>query len=273
VRKCHGAELRRPVFGSYVLLPLRGYPRNGLIQFMNLMAKLLKRALGAPVSSDLTTLANHFGSDKGDKVHGRHCYTTIYQRLFDPIRNEPIRLLEVGLQHPFDRKNATSRAPSIEMWRTFFPHAQIFGFDINDFSKVQLPNCVIVKGDMGQRADLQELVQIADNPFDVIIEDASHASHHQQIALGALFPHLSAGGLYIIEDLHWQPSDDPPGVPKTRDVLRAFCQTHAIASPLLTQSEADYLNANIAKIDFYDSNDIFNKDRRDGLAVIRKVSA
>jgi hypothetical protein len=240
---------------------------------MNLMMKLFKRAVGAPVSSDLTDLANHFGSDKGDKVHGRHCYSTIYQRLFDPIRNKPIRFLEVGLQHPFDQKRLAKRAPSIEMWRTFFPHAQIFGFDINDFSKVLLPNCVIVQGDMGQRSDLEKLAKIADKPFDVIIEDASHASHHQQIALGALFPHLSAGGLYFIEDLHWQPSDDPTDVPKTRDVLRAFCQTHAMASPLLTRLESDYLNANIAKIDFYDSSDIFNKDRRDGLAVIRKVSA
>jgi hypothetical protein len=238
---------------------------------MNLITKLLRQVHRAPVSGDLTALANKFGSDKGDRVHGRHCYTREYQRLFDPIRNNRIQFLEVGLQHPFDQSRLTIRAPSLEMWRAFFPHAKIFGFDINDFSKVRLANCVILQGDMGQRSDLQKLVKIAGKPFDIIIEDASHASHHQQIALGTLFPHLSAGGLYIIEDLHWQPSDDPAGIPKTRDVLNAFCQTHSMKSPLLSQSEVDYLNTHIAKLDFYDSKDIFNKDGKDGLAVIKKV--
>jgi hypothetical protein len=235
------------------------------------MVTLFKSPPSAPDSSDLTALANHFGSDKGDAVHGRHCYSRTYQQLFDPIRSKPLRVLEIGLQHPFDQKGRPTRAPSMEMWRTYFPSAQIFGFDINDFSKVRLQKCNIVQGDMGKRSDLKELASTAGNPFDVIIEDASHASHHQQIALGTLFPHLSAGGLYIIEDLHWQPADDPVDVPKTRDVLKAFCQTHCIASPLLSQSEVDYLNGNIAKIDFYDSEDIFNKDNRDALAVITKV--
>ena len=40
--------------------------------------------------------------------------------------------------------------------------------------------------------------------YDVIIDDASHASPHQQLAFRHLFPRLRSGGLYIIEDLHWQ---------------------------------------------------------------------
>jgi len=41
--------------------------------------------------------------------------------------------------------------------------------------------------------------------LDIIIDDASHASHHQQNAFLTLFPKLRSGGLYIIEDLRWQP--------------------------------------------------------------------
>jgi len=41
--------------------------------------------------------------------------------------------------------------------------------------------------------------------LDIIIDDASHASHHQQKGFLELFPKLKSGGLYIIEDLRWQP--------------------------------------------------------------------
>jgi hypothetical protein len=36
--------------------------------------------------------------------------------------------------------------------------------------------------------------------FDVIIDDASHASHHQQIMLSKMFYQLKSGGYYFIED-------------------------------------------------------------------------
>ena len=58
----------------------------------------------------LTILANRYGSDKGDKAHGRHCYTEIYDRLFCSKRLEPIAFLEIGLLHPLDTHGAPTRA-------------------------------------------------------------------------------------------------------------------------------------------------------------------
>ncbi len=55
--------------------------------------------------------------------------------------------------------------------------------------------------------DLRENIQSATQDIkdvDIIIDDASHASHHQQNAFVTLFPKLRSGGLYIIEDLRWQ---------------------------------------------------------------------
>ena len=169
---------------------------------------------------ELTHLANRFGSDKGNQYFDRHHYTRLYSALFRDLRYRPIRLLELGLLHPSVGRPA-NRAPSLEMWAAYFPNGQILGFDIEDFSSVSLPRCTIFRGDMGSRDDLRELVEQTRGEFDVIIDDGSHASQHQQTALATLFPHVVSGGIYVIEDLQYQPPEiESPSVPKTRDFLR-----------------------------------------------------
>jgi hypothetical protein len=219
----------------------------------------------------LTELANRFGSDKGTKHFGRHYYTRIYKELFAPIRTLPIRFLEIGLLHPYvgRTQGAQENAPSLEMWSAYFPAASIVGFDIEDFSNVKLSRCRVIQGDMGSREDLAKLARLG--PFDVILEDASHASHHQQIALGALFPAVLPGGVYIIEDLHWQPEQmESANIPKTRDILRRAEVTGVIQSPLLTEAEGSYLTANLMSVELHDSMDRLNRDGRDALAILRK---
>jgi len=38
-------------------------------------------------------------------------------------------------------------------------------------------------------------------PFDIIIDDGSHMSHHIIASFNALFPHVRPGGIYVVEDL------------------------------------------------------------------------
>ena len=71
---------------------------------------------------------------------------------------------------------------------------------------MSIPHCVIYRGDASKREDLTKFGKLF-SPFDVVLDDASHASHHQQITLATLFPFLKSGGMYIIEDLHWQPKE------------------------------------------------------------------
>jgi predicted O-methyltransferase YrrM len=58
-----------------------------------------------------------------------------------------------------------------------------------------------------RQEDKQSLVSIAqrefDEPIDVVIDDASHRYGPTKSSLEALFPLLSPGGLYIIEDWQW----------------------------------------------------------------------
>ena len=77
------------------------------------------------------------------------------------------------------------------------------------------------QADCGDERRLEELAaQLSKQPgcFDIIVDDGSHASYHQQLTMLKLFPLVKSGGLYIIEDLHWQPPQYEatlPNVPRT----------------------------------------------------------
>ena len=110
------------------------------------------------------------------------------------------------------------------MWLDYFSEANVVGFDITDFSHMSHPRFCFVQGDCGSELDLLRLAGTA-AAFDVVIDDASHASFHQQLAFKVLFPKLTPGGIYIIEDLHWQSpffEDQLPSVPKTVSFLTPF---------------------------------------------------
>jgi hypothetical protein len=154
------------------------------------------------------------------------------------------------------------------MWRDYFPYARLIGFDIDDFGSVSLSNCRILQGDMSSREDLSQLFALG--PFDIVIDDASHASAHQQIALACLFPHVTPGGLFFIEDLNWQPQElERADVPQTRTLLRRKC----FESPVITGAEAQFLAANIESVQLFDTRDKFNLDKRDALGLLTKVRA
>jgi hypothetical protein len=223
----------------------------------------MKRA--SAFCNPLTRLANKYGSDKGNLVHGAHNYTRVYNQVLRGLRQKKISLLEIGLLHPLEGI-PKGRAPSMQMWREYFPHAELTGFDLRDFSNVSIRNCKIIQGDAGNQDDLLKVSDRA--PFNVVIDDASHASHHQQIALGTLFRFVSPEGIYIIEDLHWQPPNDLP--PKTIEVLRRILATGLIDSPHFAPQQATYLRDHIASIEFYDSQDAFVTNKTNALAIIRK---
>lgn len=233
----------------------------------------------------LTRLMNEAGSDKGWGLRGRHNYTRIYERLFSPIREKPITFVEIGLLRPdYDSRRDTagaegassakaSSAPSLLAWRTYFPAAHIHGFDIDDFSAVSIPGTRILQGDMSNPLDLARLVEACPQGIDVLIDDGSHVSHHQQIAFAQLFGHINPGGLYIIEDCHWQdPSLEKATAIKTRDLFREFRRTGSLVTPFIAPADASRLAADIAGVRLYDSIEPETEDTEDALCVIRKKS-
>lgn len=126
--------------------------------------------------------------DKSSRSHG---YTLVYEPYLAPLRDRPIRLLEIGVWE----------GASLQMWSRAFPQGLIVGVDL-DLSRVKKPlppNVATLQGSQDDRAFLAHVA--LHGPFDVILDDGSHLPEHQRASFDALWPHVTPGGLYIVEDL------------------------------------------------------------------------
>lgn len=208
-------------------------------------------------NNELIELCDALGTDKGtERAFGGavpHCYASAYFDLFAHLRAQRFSLLEIGLEDDSKDSGEVRRAPSLEVWRRFFPKADLYGFDINDFASVRQDRTVTFQGDQSSREDLERFLRTWEPPdLGLVLDDGSHASSHQQISLAALFPAVRPGGMYVIEDLHWQPF---PETPTTVEVLRAFMASGRFESPFVTRAEASYLEKHIAGCRIHKPND------------------
>jgi hypothetical protein len=225
----------------------------------------------AAEAANLTDLADRYGSDKGS---AKHRYTEPYQMLFQPFRARAINFLEMGLQiggpeHGTSEDRETTDLPSVRMWLEYFPKARIHGLDVSDFSWFEHPRFRFLRCDMDMRENI--VAAAAGLPaLDIVVDDASHASHHQQFAFLTLFPRLAPGGLYVIEDLRWQPKTyEREGFTKTAALFRSFSETRAFRhDDRALQDEFNGLATMISGCFLFQAG--YNCNRRDQVAVIHK---
>lgn len=139
----------------------------------------------------LDRLALEAGTDKASSGHN---YTEIYATFFAPIRDAPIKFLEIGI----------FTGSSAWLWDRYFPNAELHLIDNNQdvfsFKKPPRANYHIV--DQADPNALREFISNVGGDFDIIIDDGGHQMHQQIISFQNLFPFVRSGGLYIIEDLH-----------------------------------------------------------------------
>jgi len=173
----------------------------------------------------LAALADRYGSDKGHGVGLRHGYVRVYGGLLSGWRDRPLKLLEIGLSRARDG----TTCPSLQMWADWAPAADILGVDIDDYSSFGHERCRTRIVDQTDRDALNALAR-EEGPFDLIVDDGAHLSDAQQLSFFALFPALRPGGLYFIEDLHWQPASEPRDAIKTRNLFRQWRDGHRPAT-------------------------------------------
>ena len=138
-------------------------------------------------------LLEYFVSNSGAVVHKWHHYIPVYDRYFSRFRGRQVRFLEIGV----------SKGGSLQVWRQYFgPDAVIYGIDID-------PACSQFDGAagrvrIGSQDDPAFLASVVAEMggVDVVLDDGSHRMDHVRSTFGFLFPRLSDGGVYLVEDLH-----------------------------------------------------------------------
>ena len=235
-------------------------------------------------ANTLYKFASETETDKGFPGHG---YVRVYDSFLSKLRFKKCSICEIGLLHnKFQHKSSYRKqstmntdkiyvkTPSINLWIKYFPKARIIGFDIEKFDPSFDKRFQFIQGDQSSRKDLEKIIK-AQPEFDVIIDDGLHASKHQQITFSYLFRYLKPGGLYFIEDLHWQPQDlEQKDIIKTSLLLKKFESTGEWLSPFCTEEEKVLIENEVEDIYFFDSlmgsGEMDVRRFEDAMAVIKK---
>jgi len=141
-------------------------------------------------------------------------YCVHYEKFFEPLRNLPIKFLEIGV----------GGGESIRTWIEYFPIASIYGVDnvhnTNEWNTVK-PHPPVEElgvwydryeffyGDQTDPTFWKCFAVDAGKDFDVIIDDGAHTNDATIISFQGLWPLLKPGGLYCIEDLATAYGGDP----------------------------------------------------------------
>ena len=198
-------------------------------------------------------LWNYFSNKTGKTITKWTHYFPVYEKHFGPLRNKPIKVLEIGILN----------GGSLEMWRHYFgPDAQIVGVDINQTCKEhEFPGVHVRIGDQSDESFLQSLIDEF-GEFDLVIDDGSHHVNHVKKTFQYLYPRIASEGIYFIEDTHaaYWPShggslDHPDSINNvSKQMIDKINADHTKG-----QVGVDYYTRNTKCMTVYDSIVVFEK--------------
>jgi SAM-dependent methyltransferase len=174
------------------------------------LAKRLQRVnVWAPTK--FCRVMTKYGSDKGRA----HNYTTVYSALFKRRYHQPLRIFELGLGSnnpdvPSSMGVFGVPGASLRGWRELFPHALVYGADIDRGILFQEDRIKTFYCDQLDRSSIHELWSRADLQagVDIIIEDGLHTFEANVSFLEESLDHLRPGGIYVCEDIMWNRVDE-----------------------------------------------------------------
>jgi len=199
----------------------------------------------------LYDLANRNGTDKGhigpSARWSANNYTDIYQAYFGRDRESIRHFCEVGLGVPgpnWESSIAQGTNPrgggSMRRWHDFFPNATLYGLDINPADHLENDRVKTYEVDQSSTDSLESFKEaVGDVQFDIIIDDGSHISDHQQLTLSLLWDKLASGGMYVIEDLNSVGLGDTrhgKHAPRNAESTRTLFQHYIAAGEVLPQN-------------------------------------
>ena len=183
-------------------------------------------------------------------------YLPIYHRHLAPFRGRPVKVLEIGVY----------RGGGLRMLRHYLgAQATIVGLDVDELAQKAAGSSFDVV--LGDQSSAEVLAKINDDhgPFDIIIDDGGHTMEQQITTATTLFPLLSDGGVFIVEDCHtsyWESFGGGLHQPGTfiewaKARVDDLHSTHAPALDHYSQWAT-----HVDGIHFYDSVVVLDKKRR-----------
>lgn len=149
--------------------------------------------------SELLEIFTKFNCDKGVKGKNAHHYYTEYEKEFEPVRNEPLKILEVGI----------FTGTSFDSWHEYLPNAEIYGIDIftrlkpSDVPALKKDRVHYIKDDSTKESIKNSISNKWSNDikFDYIIDDGLHTPEANKLTFENLVPFLKDGGVFYVEDV------------------------------------------------------------------------
>ena len=121
-------------------------------------------------------------------VTGTDKYTQ-YKFLYDNIieglieKKKVKKLLEIGIGGHSKKQNS---GKSLLAFSKYYTSAKIYGIDLSDKSFLNNKKIITKICDQGNQKDLLKFEK-NNGPFDLIIDDGSHFTHHQKTSFETLF--------------------------------------------------------------------------------------
>ena len=131
-----------------------------------------------------------------DKIFYHH-YESLYGTHIGPFRSTSINFLEIGIGC------GMGPGKSILTWKEYMPMADIYAMEF-DASCAEPFRKQVKEMFIGDQSDLNLLRKVGEQVghFDVIVDDGGHSRKQQVNSLIGLWPFLSKGGVYVIEDMY-----------------------------------------------------------------------
>lgn len=125
----------------------------------------------------------------------KHKYHEVYGPEFDPIRDDQLNLLEVGI----------FRGESFRAWVDYFPNSTIYGIDI--FTRIQPSDIEDILGHERVRwAKANSLITKIEDvfpgvEFDIVIDDGMHTPRANMLTFKNAIGSVKKTGAYYVEDV------------------------------------------------------------------------
>lgn len=177
---------------------------GGEVAFGQVVDDYLTTRRNSVWATDLCRLMAGHGSDKGV---GWHTYTPFYEALLQNRRGTATAVFELGLGTNYEDTPSNMGAhgtpgASLRGWRDYFPHAQVYGADIDRrilFAEGRIETFFVDQCDPLTFAALWANMPPVD--LDFFLDDGLHTFEAARITLLNSIDKVKSGGYYIIEDV------------------------------------------------------------------------